>query len=141
MPDTPLFADPSLSGSFSAEDVLRPLPGPVSRFYWLSFNNGEIPDHVHWLVAKGTPEAVRRHVVSDVDNEVKGRPRRIRVFRLGGRRVEIYRFPAYPAGGVFGGHDAALVRKGGFVVIASIHGRRDATASARMAVDLARPRS
>jgi hypothetical protein len=102
----------------------------------MSFNNGTIPGHLHWVVAKGSPAAVRYWVLSDATNEVKGLPHRLKDLRMGGRLVSIYRFPPFPKGGVFGGHDAALLRSGAFVVVASIHGRH-AYASARMAVAMA----
>ena len=76
-------------------------------------------------------------MLSDELHEVKGRPRRARVLWVGNRRVEIYRFPDYPAGAAFGGHLAALVRSGPFVYVASIHGYRYARRSAQMAVAMA----
>ena len=56
---------------------------------------------------------------------------------VGERKVEIWKFPEYPAGGAFGGHIAAITRSGQYLAIASIHGE-NADADARMVVALAR---
>ena len=126
-----------LYGFFSARETLAPGPASPSAYYELSFNNGGPFGTVHWIVAKGSEEAIRFWVLGDELHEVKGRPQRRGVLWVGNRRVEIYRFPSYPAGGSFGGHLAALVRSDQFVHVASIHGYRTARASARMAVALA----
>ena len=86
----------------------------------------------------GTPQAIRYWVLSDARNEVKGKPSRVKVLRLEGRRVEIWRFPDHPAGGALGGHLAAITRSGPYLAIASIHGYDTANSDARMAVALAR---
>jgi hypothetical protein len=137
VPRTRIVRIPGLYGSFSAEEtVARGLSAPTA-YYEMSFNNGGPFGTVHWIVAKGSPAAVRFWVLGDAYHEVKGRPRRQGVLWAANRRLEIYRFPHHPAGGAFGSHLAALVRSGRFVYVASIHGYGDARASARMAVAMA----
>jgi hypothetical protein len=138
VPRTRIVPISGLYGFFSASKTRTPLPAVPSAYYELSFNNGGPRGTIHWIVAKGSPEAVRFWVLSDDLHEVKGLPRRSGVVWVANRRAEIYRFPEYPAGAAFGGHLAALVRSGPFVYVASIHGYRDARSSARMAVAMAR---
>ena len=51
-------------------------------------------------------------------------PELIRTLSRLGRRVSIYHFPPYPAGGPNGGHWAAFIHAGDEVVFASPHERR-----------------
>jgi hypothetical protein len=140
VPKTRIVPISGLYGSFSATDVVQPPPAGPTEYYEMSFNNGGPFGTIHWIVAKGTPAAVRFWVLDGEHNEVRGRARRLGVLWVGNRRAEIYRFPEYPAGGAFGSHLAALVRSGTFVLVASIHGYDDPRASARMAVAMARDR-
>ena len=126
-----------LDGFWSATHATK---GPLSRFYEMSFNAGNPFGTIQWIVAEGTPGSVRHWVLSDRQNEVKGRPRRIGRLYMHGLEAVIYRFPDYPAGGLFGGHLAALVQADGLVFVASIHGYQDARASAEMAVAMAHAR-
>ena len=64
---------------------------------------------------------------------MRGKPKRVRR----SQRVDIWRFPDHPAGGMFGGHYAAITTTGRPRAIASIHGD-NADGSVRMAVALAR---
>ena len=88
------------------------------------------------MAGMGTPEAIQYWVLSDVRNEVRGKPKRVADITVEGRRVAIWRFPDHPAGGQFGGHFAAITTVGSLQAIASIHGD-NADGSARMAVALA----
>jgi hypothetical protein len=139
VPVTKYRTFPGLSGVLLGTMNIPPLKPPADKLYLLSFNAGDDgPLYWHWLASMGTPEAIRYWVLSDAHNEVKGKPTRVKMLRVEGRRVEIWRFPDYPAGGEFGGHVAAITRSGSYLVIASIHGYDTANADARMAVALAR---
>lgn len=130
---------PGLSGALLGNTNIPVVQPPASSIYLLGFNNGDGgPAYWHWLAGMGTPQAIRYWVLSDARNEVKGKPRRVEVLRLKGRRVEIWRFPDYPAGGQLGSHVAAITRSGPYLAIASIHGYDSGAASVRMAVALAR---
>jgi hypothetical protein len=130
---------PGLSGVLVGSTGIPPVRPPADAIYLLGFNGGDSgPVYWHWLAGMGTPGAIRYWVLSDARNEVKGRPRRVAVRRLAGRRVEIWRFPDYPAGGEFGGHVAAITPSGPYLAIASVHGSDTADVDARMAVALAR---
>ena len=80
---------------------------------------------------------VAKWVFSDFVNEAKGDAVLVRTVSVHGQRVDIYRFPRYPAGGPNGSHWAALVEIGDEVVYASLHGERYVDAAIEMAVDLA----
>jgi hypothetical protein len=130
---------PGLSGVLLGDTNRPAVPRAAGRIYLLGFNGGDSgPVYRHWLAGMGTPEAIRWWVLSDARNEVKGKPHRIRVVELGGRRVEIWRFPDYPAGGQLGGHVAAITRSGPYLALASVHGDDTAAIDARLAVALAR---
>ena len=137
VPKTRIVRIAGIYGFFSALELPKPPRRRLTEYYEMSFNNGGPFGSIHWIVAKGTPEAVRYWVLSDRHNEVKGKPHRVGVLRIAGRAAEIYRFPWFPAGGEFGSHLAAFVRSGPFVYVASIHGYDDPGASARMAVAMA----
>jgi hypothetical protein len=108
------------------------------RFYELDFNTPGPQRRVqHWLTGGGQAGVVKRWVLSDFANVVKGNPTLVRELDVGGRRVHVYRYPPYPAGGVNGSHWAAFVRVGEELVFASVHGRRYVNAALAMAVDLA----
>jgi hypothetical protein len=108
------------------------------RFYELDFNTpGPRKRLQHWLTGGGKAGVVERWVLTDLANEVEGNPMLVRQRDVAGRRVHIYRFPRYPAGGVNGSHWAAFVRVGDELVFASLHGRRYVEAAVEMAVDLA----
>ncbi len=88
------------------------------------------------MAGMGTAEAIQYWVLSDVRNEVRGKPKRIVVTTVEGRSVAIWQFPNHPAGGQFRGHYAAIATVGSLQAIASIHGD-NAGRSARLAVALA----
>jgi hypothetical protein len=139
VPVTKYRSYPGLSGVLLGNTIIPPVKPPADAIYLLSFNNGDNgPAYWHWIAGMGTPQAIRYWVISDIRNAVKGKATRVRVLRLKGHRVEIWRFPEYPAGGEFGGHVAAITRSGPYLAIASIHGYDSAAADARMAVALAR---
>jgi hypothetical protein len=79
-------------------------------------------------------------VLTDFNNVVEGEPTLVRTTTVRGRRVAIYHFPPYPAGGPNGGHWAAFIHIGGEVVFASPHERRYVPAAVEMALALAEQR-
>jgi hypothetical protein len=138
VPVTRYRAFPGLSGVLLGNTNRPAVKPPADKLYLLGFNGGDSgPTYWHWIAGMGTPEAVRYWVLSDARNEVKGKPTRMKTVTVGGRKVEIWRFPDFPAGGEFGGHVAAITRSGPYLAIASVHGD-DPTGSARMVVALAR---
>jgi hypothetical protein len=130
---------PGLSGVLLGNTSKPPVKPPADRIYLVGFNAGDGgPTYWHWIAGMGTSEAIRYWVLSDAHNEVKGKPKRVKTILVGHRRVAIWRFPDYPAGGEFGGHFAAITRSGPYLAIASVHGYENAGVSARMVVALAR---
>jgi hypothetical protein len=130
VPDVPLTRSPGLWGAS--------VPHDDPRFYMLSFNNGGLPGGKrHWIAGGGQAGAVEKWVLTDFDNVVKGNPTLIRTTTVRGRRVSIYHFPPYPAGGPNGGHWAAFIHVGGEIVFASPHERRYVPAAVEMALALA----
>lgn len=135
IPDIPLTRIEGLWGSivFDAEP----------RLYMLNFNNAggffnrPLRGVEHWIAGGGAADAVEKWILTDVGNEAKGDPELVRTETLRGRRVRIYRFPPYPAGGPNGSHVGAFVRVDSRLVFASLHGSRYAEAAAQMAADLA----
>lgn len=128
-----------LYGAFLGSQGRPRVRGAVRLLYLVSFNAGDNgPKYVHWVAGMGSEEAIRYWVLSDARNVVRGRPKLVRALRRDGRDVEVWRFPAYPAGGQFGGHMVALARSRTRFAVASIHGYDSEEASIRMAVALAR---
>lgn len=114
------------------------VPLDERRFYELDFNTAGPPGRVqHWITGGGQADVVERWVLTDHFNEVKGNAKLVRQADVAGRRVRIYRYPPYPAGGPNGSHWAAFVKVGDELVFASIHGRRHVSTAVAMAVDLA----
>jgi hypothetical protein len=130
IPDVPLTRIEGLWGSIVVD--------AEPRFYMLSFNNGGLPGGKrHWITGGGTAGVVRKWVLTDFMNEVKGDPRRIRTLTAAGRLISIYRFAPHPAGGPNGGHFAAFTRVRDQIVFASLHGRRYVPAAIEMTLALA----
>ena len=128
VPDVPLTTIEGLWGAMVSD------PG----FYELTFNNGGLPGGKrHWMTGGGKASVVEDSVLTNSRNEVKGDPKHVRTVEVGGRRVFVYRFPPFPAGGPHGGHSAAFVRVGDEMVFASLHGRRFVDAAVEMALALA----
>jgi hypothetical protein len=104
----------------------------------LTFNNGGLPGGKrHWIVGGGEADAVEKWALTDFDNVVKGDPELVRTETARGRRVSIYHYPPYPAGGPNGDHWAAFVQVGDELVFASPHERRWVEAAVEMALALA----
>jgi hypothetical protein len=130
VPDVPLTRSEGLWGPI----VFRDEP----RFYMLTFNNGGLPGGKrHWIVGGGKASVVEKWVLTDFNNVVEGDPVLVRTTTVRGRRVSVYHFPPYPAGGQNGGHWAAFIQLGDEVVFASPHERRYVEAAIEMALALA----
>jgi hypothetical protein len=94
----------------------------VTDFYAMTFNNGQIPNKLHWIAGAGTPARVQRYVLSSRYWDVKGPVRRLGNVRRAGRDIALYSFPEEPAGAMFGSHVVAMTRVGRLVFFASVHG-------------------
>jgi hypothetical protein len=129
VPATPVAGDAEVSSV-----ILFP---PARDFYMLNFNSDR-RGALHWIVGAGRPASVARWVLGDSENEVKGRPRLVSTASVDGTRIDLYRFPPFPAGGPNGSHVAALVRSGRLVKFVSIHGYRHGDAALAMLYDLVR---
>jgi hypothetical protein len=130
IPDVPLTRSAGLWGAI--------IPPDEPRFYMLTFNNGGLPGGKrHWITGGGEAGAVQKWVLTDFQNVVKGDPKLVRTLSRSGRRVSIYHFPPYPAGGPNGGHWAAFIKVGDEIVFASPHERRYIDAAIEMALALA----
>ena len=129
IPDVPLTKSVGLWGAIVFHDE--------PRFYMLTFNNGGLPGGKrHWITGGGKASVVKKWVLTDFNNVVEGEPTLVRTTTVRGRRVSIYRFPPYPAGGPNGGHWAAFIQVGDELVFASPHERRYVEAAVEMALAL-----
>jgi hypothetical protein len=124
-----VVTDPGLSYSNTYRNV--------TDFYAMTFNNGEIPGKIHWVVGAGTPARFRRHVLSSRTWDVKGPVRKLGNARYRGRDVTLYRFPLDPAGALLGTHIVAMTRMGRLVLFASVHGYGHRDADIAMVVAMA----
>jgi hypothetical protein len=91
--------------------------------YTLSFNNGQVPGHIHWEAGAGTLAGIATAEFDERDwdaPEPKQPPVLIGGERCGPRLIRIYRFPEND--GQLEGHDVALAIAGGITYFASIHG-------------------
>jgi hypothetical protein len=124
VPADGVVPDPNLYGA--------ELRDPAGNFYLLTFNNGQITGHTHWIVGAGRGQTVHRYLF---DPRIWAVPESVR--RLGKRRygpwaITFYRFPPYPSGGELGGHDLALAHLRDTTYFASAHGRTHHDADAAM---------
>lgn len=91
--------------------------------YTMSFNNGQVPGHIHWEVGAGTLEGVATAEFDERDWDApapKQPARLIGARRCAGLLVMLYRFPQ--SDGQLEGHDVALATVGPITYFASIHG-------------------
>jgi hypothetical protein len=91
--------------------------------YTLSFNNGQVPGHIHWEAGAGTLAGIATAEFDERDWDAP-EPKQPTVL-IGGDRcgpylIRIYRFPDND--GQLEGHDVALAIVGGITYFASIHG-------------------
>jgi hypothetical protein len=129
IPEVPLTRSQGLWGAM--------VPPDDPSWYMLTFNNGGLPGGKrHWITGGGKTDAVEKWVLSDFNNVVPGDPELVQTLRRDERRVAIYHFPPYPAGGPNGGHWAAFIEIGDEMVFASPHERRYLEAAIEMALAL-----
>ncbi len=124
VPADGVVSDPNLCGAESRD--------AAGDFYLLTFNNGQIAGHTHWIVGAGRGQTVHRSLFDPRIWAVPGRVRRLGERRYGPWAVTFYRFPLYPSGGELGGHDLALAHLGKTTYFASVHGRTHHDADAAM---------
>ncbi len=91
--------------------------------YTLSFNNGQVPGHIHWEAGAGTLAGIATAEFDERDWDAPA-PKHAPVLtggeRCGADLIRIYRFPQ--SDGQLEGHDVALATAGGITYFASIHG-------------------
>jgi hypothetical protein len=124
VPADGVVSDPYLYGAESRDSA--------GDFYLLTFNNGQIAGHTHWIVGAGRGQTVHRYLFDPRRWAVPGRVRRLDERRYGPWAITFYRFPPYPSGGELGGHDLALAHLGDTTYFASVHGRTRHDADAAM---------
>lgn len=91
--------------------------------YTMSFNNGQVPGHIHWEAGAGSLEGIASAEFDERnwDAPTPKQPARL----IGGERcagflVMLYRFPQFD--GQLEGHDVALATEGQITYFASVHG-------------------
>jgi hypothetical protein len=118
VPDAPVLRYPGTFGLLTT--------ATNRSIYGLTFNNGGDDAagslSLHWIIGVGTWPAIRRWVLSDALNEVKGKPTYLGTRVVAAHRVQLYRFPEHPAGGPFGSHTIAFAAVGSRAAFASVHG-------------------
>ena len=124
-----VVADPGL---FGFQGPL--IPGKAGDFYLLTFNNGDNPGHIHWIVGAGLDDAVQSNLFDARRWDVPGRTRRLAARRYGRWTISFFRFPPHPSGGPLGGHDLALVKVGRTTYFATLHGHTHHDADAAMLI-------
>jgi hypothetical protein len=124
-----VIADPGLYG-FEGP----PVSDTAGDFYLLTFNNGENPGLIHWIVGAGQHDTVERNLFDSRDWDTPGRVRRLGERRYGPWMITFYRFPPHPSGGPLGGHDLALAKMGGTTYFATVHGHTHHDADAAMLI-------
>jgi hypothetical protein len=103
-------------------------------FYLLTFNNGDNPGHIHWIVGAGLDDTVRSNLFDARNWDVPGHTRRLGERRYGPWTITFYRFPPHPSGGALGGHDLALAKVGGTTYFATVHGHTHHDADAALLI-------
>ena len=91
--------------------------------YTMSFNNGQVPGHIHWEVGAGTLAGIATAEFDERDWDApapKQPPQLIGGDRCAGYLMRIYRFPEND--GQLEGHDVALATAAGITYFASVHG-------------------
>jgi hypothetical protein len=129
IPTGGVVADPGLYG-FEGP----PLSDKAGDFYLLTFNNGDNPGHIHWIVGAGLDHTVQSNMFDPRRWDVPGRTRRLGERRYGPWTITFFRFPPHPSGGALGGHDFALAKVGRTTYFATVHGHTHQDADAAMLI-------
>lgn len=120
----------------------RDLYGPqvlARDAYTLSFNNGQVPGHIHWEVGAGTLAGVATAEFDERDWDAPAPKQPVRLIggeRCAGHLVTIYRFPQ--SDGQLEGHDVALATADGITYFASVHGYTNDAADVAMLLAILR---
>ena len=120
----------------------RDLYGPqvlARDVYTLSFNNGQVPGHIHWEVGAGTLAGVAAAEFDERGWDAPAPKQPVRLIggdRCGGYLIRIYRFPVND--GQLAGHDVALASAGRITYFASVHGYADDAADVAMLLAILR---
>jgi hypothetical protein len=91
--------------------------------YTMSFNNGQVPGHIHWEAGAGSLEGIATAEFDERDWDApspKQPAHLIGAERCAGFLLMLYRFPQFD--GQLEGHDVALATVGGTTYFASVHG-------------------
>jgi hypothetical protein len=129
IPTGGVVADPGLYGFYGP-----PPSDKAGDFYLLTFNNGDNPGHIHWIVGAGLDHTVQSNLFDPRRWDVPGRTRRLGEPRYGPWTITFFRFPPFPSGGELGGHDLALAKVGRTTYFATIHGHTHHDADAAMLI-------
>jgi hypothetical protein len=129
IPSGGVVTDPGLYGFYGP-----PLSDKAGDFYVLTFNNGDNRGHVHWMVGAGLDRTVQSNLFDPRRWDVPGRVHRLGERRYGPWTITFFRFPPYPSGGEFGGHDVALAKVGRTTYFATVHGHTHGDADAAMLI-------
>jgi hypothetical protein len=107
--------------------------------YTLSFNNGQVPGHIHWEVGAGTLAGIAAAEFDERDWDAPAPKQPVRLIggeRCDGLLIAIYRFPEND--GQLEGHDVALASAAGITYFASVHGYGQDDADVAMLVAILR---
>jgi hypothetical protein len=129
IPTGGVVADPGLYGFYGPQPSDK-----AGDFYLLTFNNGDNPGHIHWIVGAGLDHTVQSNLFDPRRWDVPGRARRLGERRYGPWTITFFRFPPYPSGGELGGHDLALAKVGRTTYFATVHGHTHHDADAAMLI-------
>src|SRR5919108_4633654 len=129
VPTGGVVADPGLYG-FEGP----PPSDKAGDFYLLTFNNGDNPGHIHWIVGAGLDHTVQTNLFDPRRWDVPGRTRPLGERRYGPWTITFFRFPPYPSGGALGGHDLALAKVGRTIYFATVHGHTHHDVDAAMLI-------
>jgi hypothetical protein len=113
----------------AGDDGRRRFRGPRD-FYVIDAYARALRPERHWLTAAGSARSLEERALRSSS------PPRVERVRVAGRDIEMRRYPAYPAGGVNGGHVVAIAPSADQFTYVSVHGHEHADVAIAMLVDL-----